>query len=1131
MWIFSWLSWGYDRSWFDQDWINRYTWTKFDEDWYDKNWYDEEWYDRDWFDKYWKKKTEKTITHLYDYANNKASSKKSSNKKTVTGKWQKKPKITTWEKPKPNDRNKKTVATDWSQSSVANKEKKIAKTKVAKLEEPEKDIKPEESENFIKINVSEHLVNTNDSVKNENNNTENLDIWTDQNNTLLQKLIEKRREISQNLWNDTWWRIFKAVPISTLIRIAKEKPSNKDALLKYFNNNYDTYGIVGESFLKIINDHLGLEFVPIDKEDTSTSTSYTEKEYQENNITFGNLPKEYQIKKWEDNKEAINFLHLVSKWEKCIFLTGKAWSWKSTIIKDIIDISKKKKNPAIVLWSTWISALNIWWQTIHSFFRIKPAPIYYKDFLRLNTQNSIKKKQIEWLKEAPFVIIDEISMVHSYLIDIIDVLMKRYLKDPRPFWWKQMIFVWDVYQLPPVRKNTWWEQFWWVYKSEWFFDSECFKDLDYTIIELIKNYRQANDNDLANILNHIREQKITDEDIYILNKCQNTIIENDAITLFSRRAKVDFYNQQWLNTLPWKEYHLRWYTLWEFPNDKPVEELVTVKVWAKVIMRSNDTDKYRVNGSFWVIKDIIEEDWEVKELIIEIDWLDCPVYMYEWNNITYELGKDDVFEEVILWSYKQFPVQLAYAITIHKSQWLTFDHCQMELNDVFAWWQAYTALSRVRSLSWLKIKWNVTKEAFYFSTRIFEFKNDIRYMINKVIEDTNTVEEDDQEPVIEEPTVVKNNNENLWDNRTWDDDYKLTFLIDKISIDDLATLFKKDKDYIESRIRFLWIGKISNNKADVQKTNWLIIDYEKYDEEWYDEDWYDKNGFNKAWMHKVTKTRYDEEWFDMLGWDRNDINKITGTIYDVNGYDKFWYNIYWYDKDWYDTEWWNRESYNKYTWTNFDRDWYDKEWYNQNWYNKYWYDREWYDKRWFNINWYDADWYDKNGYDKNGYDKDWYDRFWYNNSGYNTKWINKETWTKFDEEWFDLLWYDRDWYDERWFNKEWIHKNTDTEYDENWYDKNGFDEDWYNEDWYDKEWYDKEWYDKYWYDRSWYNKSWIDKMWYDRRWLRRVFDERDSLSDWNNYHDRTNVFIGLYEDEEEQWESIDTYDEEDKRYN
>ena len=425
---------------------------------------------------------------------------------------------------------------------------------------------------------------------------------------------------------------------------------------------------------------------------------------------------------WKHNKEALEVLDILNKWKKSIFLTWKAWTWKSTLIKWIIWVNIENNKCPIVLGSTWISALNIWWQTIHSFFWLWRSEVYFKDIWKVRNLK-LKQGKIRKLREAPFIIIDEVSMVHSNTLDIVDSLMRLALKNDSPFWWKQMLFVWDIYQLPPVRKENRFSLFWDYYKSERFFHSEVFKALQYEVIELTYNYRQKEDTALSNILDHIRDESVNEEDIYQLNLCKNHIADDDTIVLYSHNMDVDLYNQEQLDKLEWPEYILSPDSSWDYPDTlKPFKDDIVIKEWAKVMMLTNDQAMRWVNGSIWTITRI-EWDVEYPNIYVNIDWMEYEVDKYTRKNAPLVFDeKKWVFEEEILWTYTQYPFKLAYAITIHKSQWLTFDHCKMDIWKVFVWWQAYTALSRVRSLNWLTLTWTVSKDKLFFDPRIKEFK-------------------------------------------------------------------------------------------------------------------------------------------------------------------------------------------------------------------------------------------------------------------------------------------------------------------------------------------------------------------------------------------------------------------------
>ena len=449
------------------------------------------------------------------------------------------------------------------------------------------------------------------------------------------------------------------------------------------------------------------------------------------------------IEKRSDNQDALNFIDLIAKTNDCIFLTWKAGTGKSTLIKDIIELAKSVNEYPLVLWSTGISALNVWWQTVHSFFSLWIEDITYKNIQyyikdRTNKKYKLKKEKVHILEKIPFIIIDEISMLSSNILDCIDFQMRYYLTKKtwdeslikKPFAWKQLIFVWDVFQLPPVKTIERENKIWDLYKSERFFDSKVFKKLNYLWVELKKSYRQAQDQYFVEVLDAIRHETFDEKHIEILNRQQIKQLDKQIILLSTHRNKVSNINNIRLSELKWQEEIFDANTEWIFPNSmKRAEEVLKLKVGAKVVLLTNDTGKNWVNGSIGTITNILknnkyeednDDDYYFEDsLEIDIDWKRCYVKKHIRDNTTTIVWWN--LEKEVLWTYTQFPVQLAYAMTIHKSQWLTFDHCQVELSDTFAWWQAYTALSRSKTLDWLKIYWNFRKEHIFFDQRIKDF--------------------------------------------------------------------------------------------------------------------------------------------------------------------------------------------------------------------------------------------------------------------------------------------------------------------------------------------------------------------------------------------------------------------------
>ncbi len=439
--------------------------------------------------------------------------------------------------------------------------------------------------------------------------------------------------------------------------------------------------------------------------------------------------------RWKPNSEAQKFFELLQEPKSTIFLTWKAWSGKSTLIQDVISFYKNQNQYPVILWSTWVSALNIWWQTVHSFYSLGIDDVYFQEiqyYIRDKEQKKykLKKSKVELLLQAPFVIIDEISMLSSNILDDIDFLMRFHLAlrtknkelTKLPFWWKKMIFVWDVYQLPPVKTDKWIEKFKDKYDSEWFFDSNVFKKLIeknlWRSVELKINYRQWTDWKFWEILDSIRSWTINSEGITLLNKQYiSWNFNQDYILLSTHRNKVDIENKSKLAWLHWNSKIFYSTVNGDFPSYmKRTDDELELKIWARVMLLTNDPCGYWVNWSVWEIV------WFDDEIIyVKVNWNVYPIGQNIWENKVVTIGDDWKIQENIVWYFVQYPLKLAYAITIHKSQWMTFDNCRLDISNVFTWWQAYTALSRAKSLSGISLSWNIKIKDLFFDGRIKDF--------------------------------------------------------------------------------------------------------------------------------------------------------------------------------------------------------------------------------------------------------------------------------------------------------------------------------------------------------------------------------------------------------------------------
>lgn len=429
-----------------------------------------------------------------------------------------------------------------------------------------------------------------------------------------------------------------------------------------------------------------------------------------------------------DNPEFIKAWELLQHTKQSIFLTGKAGTGKSTFLRYITAHTNKKY---VVLAPTGIAAVNVGGVTLHSFFRIPFKPIVPgdPDFApnRIKERMKYPGSLVKLIRELELIIIDEISMVRADIIDFVDLLLRTYSGNQRePFGGKQLLFVGDVFQLEPVLTGDMRDILRKFYRDAFFFSAHAFDKIRLVPIELCKIYRQSQ-GEFVELLDRIRMGCATAEDLARLNsRCSAPTLpeaagdEKPTMTLAARRDMVDNINESRLKAIEKPVFTFIGEIKGDFPeNSLPTDLELSLKEGAQVVFIKNSPDKFWVNGTIGTVTSLTQDLLEVRLENGEVH----EVEPEKWSNIKYTFNpKTNKIDETELGSFVQYPVKLAWALTIHKSQGLTFNNVIIDMGrGAFTGGQTYVALSRCRSFEGLTLRSTVADRDIFVNPAIINF--------------------------------------------------------------------------------------------------------------------------------------------------------------------------------------------------------------------------------------------------------------------------------------------------------------------------------------------------------------------------------------------------------------------------
>lgn len=413
---------------------------------------------------------------------------------------------------------------------------------------------------------------------------------------------------------------------------------------------------------------------------------------------------------------------------RSVFLTGKAGTGKTTFLRYVTQTTSKR---FVVLAPTGVAAINAGGSTIHSFFQLPLCP-YLPDVKELVTEyqmperyRSLRKERVKIIRTLDLLIIDEISMVRADLLDAVDMTLRRYRHNDKPFGGVQLLMIGDAQQLSPVVKENERQYISQVYKSPYFFHSKALQKLPYVTIELQKVHRQQ-DQEFVDILNGIRENRPSTRILQSLNSRVKAYEDcDDVIRLTTHNAQADKVNTMKLDALPGDVVTFGAEIEGEFPeNSYPADEILSLKKGAQVMFIRNDSEAGFYNGKIGKVTEIGANG---VVSVTDSDGLTIAVSPVEWTNSQYVLNDESgEIEQSVVGTFKQLPLRIAWAITIHKSQGLTFDKVIIDAGAAFAFGQVYVALSRCRTLEGISLDSPIRTSTIYSDMHVSDFNDSIQ---------------------------------------------------------------------------------------------------------------------------------------------------------------------------------------------------------------------------------------------------------------------------------------------------------------------------------------------------------------------------------------------------------------------